>query len=470
MVKPISIPRFDLYAIGTRQSLYRLIGEEISYWSDLDEEVIGLVIKDQHDNDYGWVIMVRDRVGRFRAVKTEFSINSCRVAEAKLRIEISETSRNENLRDLGDQGDEPNTPYDLLSVPEDFDRNKLHPYFKELLESEGREPARAVVKEIGPWLAPSDPHFVKEFQQYNFDQRLWEIFLWASFRELGYDVEQLESPDFKCTAPGISFTVEATTSAPSTMGPLAHHPDPKTKKEMSDFLLNYMPMKYGSSLMSKLNKTNTDGKHYWEREETENQPFVLAIADFHLPATGAEIGSMVYTQSSLWMYLYGRRVEWDFKDGQLVLIPTAIDIHQYKEKKVQSGFFDQPLAENISAVLFSNAGTIAKFDRMGVVSGFAADNHKYFRMGLKYNPDPNAAVGTPFHVDVSGEDYEEYWSDELQVFHNPNAKIPLPDEWFQGVSHHHFQNGDLISYTPDGHVLSSYTMLMKILQDDDPQD
>jgi hypothetical protein len=31
--------------------------------------------------------------------------------------------------------------------------------------------ARAVVKEIEPWLAPSDPHFVGEFQ-FKFDQRL----------------------------------------------------------------------------------------------------------------------------------------------------------------------------------------------------------------------------------------------------------------------------------------------------------
>jgi hypothetical protein len=128
------------------------------------------------------------------------------------------------------------------------------------------------VKEISPWLAPSDPHFIQEFQFKQFDQRLWELYLWAAFRELGFDVEQLEAPDFVCRAPGIAFTVEATTVTPSESGPLAAHPDPQTPEEMRAFLADYMPMKFGSSLMSKLNKKDSKGRRYWEREETVGKP------------------------------------------------------------------------------------------------------------------------------------------------------------------------------------------------------
>ena len=35
-----------------------------------------------------------------------------------------------------------------------------------------------------------------------------------------------------------------------------------------------------------------------------------------------------------------------------------------------SGFFDEPGAANVSAVIFSNAGTLSKFDRMGIIAGF----------------------------------------------------------------------------------------------------
>lgn len=91
--------------------------------------------------------------------------------------------------------------------------------------------------------------------------------------------------------------------------------------------------------------------------------------------------------------------------------------------RIPSDFFDQPGAENVSAVLFSNAGTIARFDRMSVVAGFGAPEHRYQRIGFRFNPDPNAASGIPFSEDVSSPGYSEGWSDELQIFHNPNARI-----------------------------------------------
>ena len=380
-----------------------------------------------------------------------------------MRDALANALSNETLAELGWQGDEPNEPFDVLRVPADADPGKLHPYFKELAERPGRAPARAVVKEIGPWLAPSDPHFVQEFQFNQFDQRLWELYLWAAFRELGFDVKQLESPDFICSAPGIAFTVEATTVAPSQAGPLATHPNPQTPDEVKAFLANYMPIKFGSSLTTKLNKVDAQGKHYWEREDTVGKPFVLAIADFHKRADQDSPGSMTFTHSALWPYLYGHRVEWEMVDGELVVRPIRNQSHTFGQKNIPSGFFDQPGAENVSAVLFSNAGTIAKFDRMGVVAGFAAPNQRYQRIGIRYNPDPNAVRGIPFSEDVSDPGYIEGWSDELQIFHNPNAKIPLDHAWLSGLAQFYFTEDKQFSIIPDHHVWSSMTMLMHLV-------
>lgn len=463
LTKRLAPARFDLYALGTRQAAVRLIAEERSYWSDLDENVVGLVCRDRIDDDFSWVMLVRDRAGRFRAAAVDASIETERKATAQLRLAMADASRKQDLAALGSQGDEPNTPFDLLRIAPGTPPSRLHPYFRELLERPGREPARAVVREIGPWLAPSDPHFVREFQETQFDQRLWELYLWAAMRELGFDVVQLEAPDFECSAPGIAFTIEATTAAPSTMGPLAHHPNPQGPDEMADFLANYMPMKYGSALYAKLTKRNAAGLHYWEREEAKGKPFVLAIADFHKAADQEELGSMTYTQSALWAYLYGRRVEWDVIDGELRVKAAPVGPHSYGGKTIPSGFFDLPGAENVAAVMFSNAGTIAKFDRMGVVAGFGAEKHRYFRMGLRQNPDPNATMGIPFAEDVADPSYKEYWSDELQIFHNPNALIPLPVEWFGGITQHFFENDNLHTLAPEGAVLSSYTMLMQLV-------
>lgn len=460
--REISRARFDFYTLGTRLAPSRFMAEELSWWSDESEALLGVVVRDFTDNDFGWIVLARDDAGRFRAVDLNMSLRSREYATNALRLAIARILKTEDLDALGAQGDEPTTPIDLLTIPPDFDRAKLHPYFLELHDSEGRAPARAAIREMGPWLAPADSHLVSEFQQHQFDQRLWEIYLWASFRELSFDVTNLEAPDFSCRSPLGEFTVEATTVAPSMTGPLAAHPNPKTHGEMTEFLENYMPLKYGSSLMSKLRKTNGKGQHYWEMERARDASFLLAVADFHKAATEDELGSMTYTQSSIWQYLYGLRVKWEIVDGRLVLLPTKVAAHEFGDKKAPSGFFDQPDAENVSAVLFSNAGTIAKFDRMGALAGFGAPDCTYFRVGLKADPDPNSPVGVPFSVRVGIDDYTEMWSDELQVFHNPNAVKPLPKRMFNGIAQHWFENGDLMSIVPEDHVLSSFTAIMHV--------
>jgi len=463
--KPLTPARFNMYTLGTRHSMARVVAEELSWWADLDEQIIGLVFRDRTDNDYGWILLARDRSGRFRWVKMDHSQRSAGYATVGVRNAIAFALKNDNLAELGSQGDEPNEPFDLLHLPPDTDSAKLHPYFRELAFSPGKEPARAAVREIGPWLAPSDPHFVQEFQFQQFDQRLWELYLWAAFRELGFDIEQLEAPDFICRAPGIAFAVEATTVSPSKGGPLLAHPNPETPSEIRDFLSDYMPMKFGSSLVSKLNKKDVQGRHYWEREETKDKPFVLAIADFHKPAEEHQLGSMTFTHSALWPYLYGHRVEWEMNEGQLVTRAVKNSSHSFRGKSVPSGFFDQPGAENVSAVLFSNAGTVAKFDRMGAVAGFAAPDHRYLRAGFRFNPDPNATRGIPFSTDVTDPTYVEGWSDELQIFHNPNARIPLAHDWLSGLAQFYFKGEDQFSLIPEHHVWSSMTVLIRLLPD-----
>ena len=464
--KALKRARFNLLTMGTRLSQSAYMCEEVSWWSALDDRILGMVARDTTDDDYFWMVLLRDRSGRFRCANLDASIRTADRAEALLRIKMAELIASGNLETEGEQGDEAPVAVDLFAIPPKTDPKSLHPYFRLLAEDPGRAPARKVFQELSLWLAPNDPHLAKEFQGAGFDQRLWELYLWAVFREFFFDVEHLEAPDFRCTAPGVDFTVEATAVAPSMDGVLADHPPTGTKEEIAQFLENYMPMKFGSALTAKLNKKNAAGLHYWQRKESINKPFLLAIADFHEPIASGDIGSMTYTQSALWQYLYGTRIHWDFEDDKLVMHPEKIEQHQFKEKIIPSGFFDLPNAENISAVLFSNAGTMAKFDRMGVAAGYGVPGYEYYRVGLKYNPDPNAIIGSPFTKRVGDDDYEEWWTQEVQIFHNPNAKRPIPFEVFLGATHHFFEDGQMKSLGPDDAVLSSYTWLFKVVAND----
>jgi hypothetical protein len=188
---PMSRHRFNLCASGTRRSPLYLTFEELSWWCSPDERLIAAVGRDKIDNDYSWAILARDELGRFRAVRVDCSYPSLSRAEQKLWQIVSHIIQNEDIVALGRQGDMTNVPIDLLRLSTDFEPSILHPYFRVLLETKARAPARAVIREIGPWLTPKDPHLVQEFQHKGFNQRLWEMYLWAAFREFGLDVEQL---------------------------------------------------------------------------------------------------------------------------------------------------------------------------------------------------------------------------------------------------------------------------------------
>jgi hypothetical protein len=344
---------------------------------------------------------------------------------------------------------------------------RLHDYFRRLEIVPHSRPALRVLKEITPWLRATDPHFIREFQTQGFDQRLWEIYLWACFRENGFTVDQREHPDFVLRRSGRPiFSVEATTAAPSLEGVLADHPDPQTQEEMAAFLRDYMPMKFGGALTAKLNKRFEGGVGYWALPEAAGVPFLIAIADFHVASSKLEPGSMVYSQSALPLYLYGTEYNAELDgSGRLEIGYRKLLSHTFKSKKIESGFFDLPGAEHVAGVLFSNAGTMSKFTRIGALAGFGGGEFRYIRRGFLADPDPNAMAGQPFAVDVSHPAYREGWGDELQVFHNPKAVQPLDPALLPNATHHRWKNDQIVSTSPPLSVLTSVTFNIRATDD-----
>jgi hypothetical protein len=120
----------------------------------------------------------------------------------------------------------------------------------------------------------------------------------------------------------------------------------------------------------------------------------------------------------------------------------------------------------VSAVLFSNAGTLSKFTRMGVAAGFGPPEYKYYRIGFGYDADPNAVMGRPFKREVNDIDYQESWSDELQLFHNPNAKYPFDENAFGGFTQHFFKDGKPSSISVEGSPIASLTLIFRLGDED----
>ncbi|MGC1470149.1 MAG: hypothetical protein WA793_12280, partial [Sphingorhabdus sp.] len=87
--KPISRSRFNLLAIGTRLSPAGFLYEEVAYWADVEERVIGVIARDITDGDYYWSLLARDRNGRFRSADLDASLRSAEYATVGLRDRIA---------------------------------------------------------------------------------------------------------------------------------------------------------------------------------------------------------------------------------------------------------------------------------------------------------------------------------------------------------------------------------------------
>jgi len=128
---------------------------------------------------------------------------------------------------------------------------------------------------------------------------------------------------------------------------------------------------------------------------------------------------------------------------------------------VPSGFFNIPEAEHVSAVISTTAGTISKFNRMGLLAGFDAGDLLMIRTGTALNPDPEARNPLIFKAIVNTEGYKESWVEGLNVYHNPRALIPLAEHLIPGAAHHYCDaEGNWITKSPQFHPLASWTEIL----------
>jgi hypothetical protein len=104
----------------------------------------------------------------------------------------------------------------------------------------------------------------------------------------------------------------------------------------------------------------------------------------------------------------------------------------------------------LSAVILSNAATLAKFNRMGFLAGWRPPGLKMIRKGILFNPAPHAVQAEDFKLDILSDEYAalwprgEQWCQELEVFHNPLASRPLARDLLPGAIHTFELDGELV--------------------------
>ena len=326
--------------------------------------------------------------------------------------------------------------------------------FQSLNTLKAFSPAKNTIDEICKPLADKDGNFVQQFQTTGFYQRLWEIFLHSFFLENSFEIfNQYDRPDFQLKKSGIEFYVEACSSNPAPNDRFTNEfieASIKAKdKEAEQDLKDYYTIKIGSILFSKLTKK------YWELDWVKSKPLVLALMPSHNRLANFLPDYKVIE------YLYGKWFKAAInEDGKIKGTSGVVTEHNYGQKAIPSGFFEQPDTENISAVIFTNTCETQKFNRMGQQDKYYDKDIIIVRTGSYNNNTPDGPPKYFQYQVIQGKNMET-WSEGVSILHNPNAKFPLDKNLFKGVRQIWTNNdGNLDGEMPPFYPFNSVTRVV----------
>lgn len=439
----ISRGRFDVIAGYARKPQVTLLARELDWFELPSPHLLGAVVIDT-DGEFSGIVFAPDMSERFRWVSQTSFWPTRAQAESELEQCIAAIARDyERVRAQGDEP--PPMSFFAPTAPE----ARLHPTFSALANGPIHSAAKRVIEYMMRWYRDQDGNFVEQFQTAGFDARLWELYLFATLIEAGYTIKQPNpAPDLKAIGVAGSFCVEATTINPSQDGSTTPKPTSESSEnEIAAYLQHYLPIRFAGPLTTKLSK------RYWEHPEAAGLPLAFAIQDFH------DELSMTYSGTALSVYLYGKVV--DVSSGSVETpVVSVIAEHRWGTKVVDSGFFSFPGAENVSAVLFNSAGTLSKFNRIGVATGFGSPEVTLVHKGYRYGGEPPARERFATEVGVG---YSERWIHGMNVFHNPEAKHRFDPELLPGAAHHFWLGDRFESWIPDSHLESSQTLIVRLV-------
>lgn len=432
----VDIRRFDALAGYARHPRIRLITQEIGWYSDATERVLGVLALDLIDRDFSFVVFGRDEAERFRAVDAGVSHPTPEEAQEKL-FDAMQAAAEAGLAAFH-QGDVEFEPIDFFAPL--IKKERRHPSFEILCNDARFSPARELIQVMMRWHEDLDGVFVKNLQSGGFDARIWELYIWATFVELGFTRDlNAQVPDFIFRGLDGALAIEATSiNAPDG------EDGPKPADDPGAYLENYVPIKLSRALGKKLNHKPP----YWQADEVKDLPFCIAVQDFHMRA------AMRFIVTAATEYVFG--VRHSIEDGKHVI--AEIGVHKFGKMSAKSGFFKRDGAENVSAIILNPQGTLTKFNRLGFVAGFGDPRVRMVRTGLKRN-DGNQASPLPsaFEQKVDAN-YHENWVEGMVVLHNPNARIPLDPRLIPGAAHEFLQpDGSIQTLLPDFHPFTSQT-------------
>lgn len=309
---------------------------------------------------------------------------------------------------------------DLFQYRKDIPLENLHRKFKLLRDEPFLQQEREIIADWINGFSDRDRKIVKEFQT-TFHSSLWEIYLFAVLKELGLSVNfSRNRPDFIVSG-DIDFYIEAVVSEIKNGGRSEESRteidvfsmlDPIHKDEKFRSLIDEAITRHSNSILSKHKKyINEYSACDWVKTDA---PFVVALGSYDQVNYGREFN---YSMMALLFGLY-------FSPEKQEYIQVTKIIKPGTNSGIPIGIFMDKKYEDISSIVFSCTTTMGKLTSIAISkNSFHPTN---FVLNIRHDLDE---PHYPIHI-VSQETPEEL-TDGLFVFHNPNARNPLPKSVFE---------------------------------------
>ena len=289
------------------------------------------------------------------------------------------------------------------------------------------EPARRLINEIFNRMEDKDGNFVEDFQSTGFWARLFELFIFEFINENKFIcISKYNRPDFYVIKDKVELFIEASTTNMTENDEIYTTQNilNALKNRDKNFEINILKqytIKIGSVLFSKLNKK------YWELEWVKGKPIFIAISAKHHSLSDFLPDYLIFE------YLYGINIQSEIINDKLSSTINKIFQHTLGNKCISSAFFQQPLSENISGVIFVNSCDFHKFNRIGYEKGYSSKDILMTRVGNAYDNTPFSKA-KKFIYDVNFNSLRETWAEGIRIFHNPNALYPVSSDIFKNIA------------------------------------
>lgn len=216
-VVQMTAERYNAYVAWTRSPIAANVGIELEFFSDKPETLIGVLIKDRFDRDFGFVILGRDRKRRFRCIDVGHSMSKTDARHGLFASIKRHIVRGKTIYPQDDENTN-KAGVDLFTSVRPVDQQ--HPLFNILCTRPHWAPARAIMSEMMHHFIDVDGNFVEQFQTTAFDSRIWELYLYAALLELRLFVNKKhEAPDFEVANGRSKVYIEAVIVGPSPHDP-----------------------------------------------------------------------------------------------------------------------------------------------------------------------------------------------------------------------------------------------------------